>query len=101
MKIKEIMTKQPKTASRDTTLAAAAHLLWGADCGILPVVDGGKLVGVVTDRTCTSHWPRGTSQCLMGRCTPHFAHSGFIFIAVRSFDTSPTVVSARGAETEQ
>jgi CBS domain-containing protein len=50
MKIKEIMTQQPKTASRDTTLAAAAHLLWGADCGILPVVDGGKLVGVVTDR---------------------------------------------------
>jgi CBS domain-containing protein len=50
MKIKEIMAKQPKTASRDTTLAAAAHLLWGADCGILPVVDGGKLVGVVTDR---------------------------------------------------
>jgi CBS domain-containing protein len=50
MKIKEIMTKQPKTASRDTTLAAAAHLLWGEDCGILPVVDGGKLVGVVTDR---------------------------------------------------
>ena len=40
----------PKTASRSTTLAAAAHLLWGADCGILPVVDGGKLVGVVTDR---------------------------------------------------
>jgi CBS domain-containing protein len=50
MKIKEIMTKQLKTASRDTTLAAAAHLLWGADCGILPLVDGGKLVGVVTDR---------------------------------------------------
>jgi CBS domain-containing protein len=50
MKIKEIMTTKPKTASRDTTLAAAAHLLWGADCGILPVVDGGKLVGVVTDR---------------------------------------------------
>jgi CBS domain-containing protein len=41
MKIREIITTQPKTASRDTTLAAAAHLLWGADCGILPVVDGG------------------------------------------------------------
>ena len=50
MKIKEIMTTQAKTASRDTTLAEAAHLLWGADCGILPVVDEGKLVGVVTDR---------------------------------------------------
>jgi len=50
MKIKEIMTTQVKTASRDTTLATAAHLLWGADCGILPVADEGKLVGVLTDR---------------------------------------------------
>jgi CBS domain-containing protein len=50
MKIREIMTKQPKAASRDTTLGAAAQLLWGADCGILPVVDGKKLVGMVTDR---------------------------------------------------
>jgi CBS domain-containing protein len=50
MKVKEIMTAQPRTASRDTTLAAAAQLLWAADCGILPVVDSGKLVGVVTDR---------------------------------------------------
>lgn len=50
MKVREIMTVQPKAASRDTTLAAAAHLLWGADCGVLPVVDAGKLVGVVTDR---------------------------------------------------
>jgi CBS domain-containing protein len=50
MKIKEIMSAQPKTASPGTTLAAAAHLLWDADCGILPVVEGGKLAGVVTDR---------------------------------------------------
>jgi len=50
MKVRDIMTAQPKTASRNTTLAAAAQLLWSADCGILPVVDGGKLVGVVTDR---------------------------------------------------
>ena len=50
MKVREIMTAQPKTASRNTTLAAAAQLLWGGDCGILPVVDDGKLVGVVTDR---------------------------------------------------
>lgn len=50
MKIREIMTAQPKTASPGTTLAAAAHLLWDADCGMLPVVEGSKLVGVVTDR---------------------------------------------------
>ena len=28
------MTAQPKTAAPDTTLGAAAQLLWGADCGI-------------------------------------------------------------------
>lgn len=50
MKVREIMTAQPKTAFPGTNLAAAAHLLWDADCGVLPIVEGGKLVGVVTDR---------------------------------------------------
>ena len=50
MQIKDIMTPQPRTASPRTTLAEAAQLLWNGDCGILPVTDEGKLVGVVTDR---------------------------------------------------
>ena len=50
MKVKEIMTTEPATCTPDTTLAAAAHLMWDSDCGILPVVDDGELVGVVTDR---------------------------------------------------
>lgn len=50
MKVKDIMTSEPETCTPRTTLASAAHLMWEADCGILPVVDDGKLVGVVTDR---------------------------------------------------
>ena len=50
MKVKDIMTPQPRTCSPGTNLAAAAALMLDGDCGILPVVDGGKLVGVVTDR---------------------------------------------------
>ena len=51
MKVKEIMTREPKVASPATTLAAAGALMLEGDCGILPVVDeAGKLVGVVTDR---------------------------------------------------
>jgi CBS domain-containing protein len=50
MKVKDLMTTDVKTCSPDTTLAAAAHLMWEGDCGILPVVDDGELVGVVTDR---------------------------------------------------
>lgn len=50
MKVTEIMTAAPRTCTPDTTLAAAANLMWEGDCGILPVVDDGELVGVVTDR---------------------------------------------------
>jgi CBS domain-containing protein len=50
MRVKDIMTREPKTCTPDTTLAATANLMWEGDCGILPVVDDGELVGVVTDR---------------------------------------------------
>ena len=51
MKVKDIMTAEPRTCSLGTNLAAAAALMLDGDCGILPVVDtGGRLVGVVTDR---------------------------------------------------
>jgi CBS domain-containing protein len=50
MNVKDIMTPQPRTASPRTTLAEASHQLWKGDCGILPVIEDGKVVGVVTDR---------------------------------------------------
>ncbi|MDP1571010.1 MAG: CBS domain-containing protein [Vicinamibacterales bacterium] len=50
MKAKDIMTAALRTCSPDTNLAAAAALMLDGDCGILPVVEEGKLVGVVTDR---------------------------------------------------
>jgi CBS domain-containing protein len=50
MKAKELMTRAATTCSPQTNLAAAAELMLAADCGLLPVVDDGKLVGVVTDR---------------------------------------------------
>ena len=50
VKIKDIMTGEPRTCSPDTNLAAAAALMIDGDCGILPVIEENKLVGVVTDR---------------------------------------------------
>ena len=50
MKVKDLMTVEPRTCVPGTNLAAAAALMLDGDCGILPVVDDGKLVGVVTDR---------------------------------------------------
>jgi len=50
MNVKDLMTTDPRTCAPDTNLAAAAALMLDGDCGILPVVDDGRLVGVVTDR---------------------------------------------------
>jgi CBS domain-containing protein len=51
MKVNDIMSRDVKTCHPDSTLAAAAAILWAGDCGIAPVVDGrGRMVGVITDR---------------------------------------------------
>lgn len=50
MKVKELMTTDLRTCAPGTDLAEAGRLMWEGDCGVLPVVEGGKLVGVVTDR---------------------------------------------------
>ena len=50
MQIAEVMTPGPITCSPETTVAEAARLMWEGDCGVLPIVRAGALVGVVTDR---------------------------------------------------
>jgi len=50
MRVQDLMNKKLTCCGPDTNLAEAAGLMWNNDCGVLPVVEGGKLVGVVTDR---------------------------------------------------
>jgi CBS domain-containing protein len=51
MKVKEIMTPDPKAIWLTESLADAAQLMWENDCGVLPVIkDGRKVVGLITDR---------------------------------------------------
>ena len=50
MKVRDVMTDEPKFCGPDTNLAAATELMWANDCGMLPVVEDGKLAGIVTDR---------------------------------------------------
>lgn len=51
MKVKEIMTVNPKACTAAANLAEAASFMWDYDCGILPVLaEGGTLVGLITDR---------------------------------------------------
>jgi CBS domain-containing protein len=48
--VKELMTRDCKACDPSDSLASAAMRMWDGDCGILPVIEAGKVVGVITDR---------------------------------------------------
>ena len=50
MQVSQIMTSNPDTARPQDTLQAVAAKMDSGDYGSVPVIDGGRLVGVVTDR---------------------------------------------------
>lgn len=50
MRCSEIMTKNVRTATPGMTLRDAAAMMREGDMGSVPVVDDGKLVGIITDR---------------------------------------------------
>lgn len=50
MKISDVMTRDPQTISPGDTLRSAAQTMDDLDVGALPVCDGQRLVGVITDR---------------------------------------------------
>jgi CBS domain-containing protein len=48
--VRHAMTESPQTAKPDMTAADAAALMRQLDVGVIPVVEGGSLIGLVTDR---------------------------------------------------
>src|SRR5437899_437451 len=48
--VRDVMTTSVKTANLSQSLAEAADLMKSEDVGSVPVVDEGRLVGIVTDR---------------------------------------------------
>jgi CBS domain-containing protein len=50
MNIRDVMTSNPRTVSPEDTIQNAARIMRDEDTGVVPVVDNGRAVGVVTDR---------------------------------------------------
>ena len=50
MKVSEAMTAQVVTATPSTTIAQVARTMAEIESGAVPVVDDGKVVGLITDR---------------------------------------------------
>jgi CBS domain-containing protein len=50
MNIRDVMTSNPRTVSPEDTIQNAARIMRDEDTGVVPVVENGRAVGVVTDR---------------------------------------------------
>jgi CBS domain-containing protein len=53
MKLKDIMSTDPRCCTPSTTIQEAAQMMVDCDCGAIPVVgdrDGAKPIGIITDR---------------------------------------------------
>lgn len=66
MELDTVMTANPACCGRDMPLRAVAQLMKDNDCGLIPVVEGQKLVGVITDRDIAI---RGIGAGKDGSCT--------------------------------
>jgi len=48
--VRDLMTENPRAIGADQTVADAARAMRDEDVGLVPVVDGDRLTGTVTDR---------------------------------------------------
>jgi CBS domain-containing protein len=50
MNVREVMTTNPRCVSPNDSIQMAARIMKEEDTGVVPIVDNGRAVGVVTDR---------------------------------------------------
>ena len=51
--IREVMTSNPRTVESSSPIAEAARIMRDEDTGIVPIVEGERLAGTITDRDIT------------------------------------------------
>jgi len=49
-KVGDVMTASPRTCHPASTVIEAVMIFRDADCGVIPITDAGKVLGVLTDR---------------------------------------------------
>lgn len=50
MKVQDVMTRNPRSVTPDDPAREAAQVMRDQDVGFVPVIEGGRLAGVITDR---------------------------------------------------
>ena len=89
LRCSEIMTRNVKTAAAGSSLGDVAAIMRDGDMGAVPVVDGGKLVGIVTDRdivirgVAEGAGPETPTSNVMTRDLFSVKPDNFVFEAIR------------------
>jgi CBS domain-containing protein len=50
MEVRQLMTDNPDCCTTEQTANEAARIMWERDCGVVPVLENGRVCGIVTDR---------------------------------------------------
>lgn len=62
MRVSELMIANVETCSVHDTVNRAAQIMWEADVGTVPVLEGPRVVGMITDRdVCMATYTKGRS----------------------------------------
>lgn len=107
MKLHEMMTKNVRTCSPDSSVQEAARIMSEVNCGAVPVTQGDKVVGMITDRDivlrCVTKGGDPTTakvgDCMTRDCitaTPDMdAHAAANLMAQRQIRRLPVVENGR------
>jgi len=96
MKVRDLMTRDPKCCGADTNLDEAIELMWANDCGVLPVMADGKLAGIVTDRdVCIAV---GTRNCRPSDTTVKEVATRTVQICAPDDDVDTSMAAMRHAQ---
>ena len=71
MRVREAMAKTFSTAQRSDPVEKVAELMVNEDCGFVPVMDDGRIAGVITDRDIVVHCLGKGHHDLMSRPAEH------------------------------
>jgi CBS domain-containing protein len=71
MKVNDLMTRNVRTCEPGDPIAEAARIMAEVNCGAVPVVDGDRVVGIVTDRDIVLRGVakgKDTTNCKVSDC---------------------------------
>ena len=77
MNVRDVMTSNPRTVSPSDSIQVAARIMKEEDCGVVPVVENGKAVGIVTDRDIVI---RAVAEGVSDRSVREIATTDLVFV---------------------